>query len=234
MNTSNKLWKDLDIIKPFKSFFIIFGSLSFIITFVGFIMIFFNDKIETLSKYKILDNFNLEFRYFLIIAIPFLFISIYVIIFLKHNLLKFRGIEAGVIYPNNLTNSTTNNSGNLHCVLYSNLGAYCEIVKDSKTEQFHLEAYCKITNISDSKVLITSIKFKDNYIGVFDVRDSQGEGSIKPHQVSTMRFWGYLDISLFKPKHDIITDVVITDNYSVEYILRNIRFRYITKDDKNK
>ncbi len=232
--TSNNLWKDLDIVKPFKTFLVYFLIIAGFITFASFYLPLFSDKIDSLSKYKVLENFNLEFRYFIILITLLFFILIYLFIFFRHNLLKYRGIETGVIDPNYDNDGKTINMGNLRCVFYSNLGASYKISKVLNKEHIRLEGYCKITNISDLKVFISSIRFKGNFAGDFYVRDSGGEGYINPNKVTNVNFWGYVDISLFKPKQDIITDVIVTDNFAVDYILRNIRFRYLPNEEVNK
>ena len=234
MGTSNKLWKDLDFVKPLKSFSKVFYIVVSIITILGFILIFFPDETKSISKWKILENYNMEFGYLIIIIILLLFSISYIFNFFRYNFLKFYGVEAVVNDPNYSADGKIKNLGNLRCVLYSNLPAYYKICNKFNKEQFRLEGHCNITNISDSIVFISSIGFKDNFTGAFDVWDSHGENSINPHQLANVKFWGYVDISVFKPKRDIITDVIITDNFSVDYTLRNIRFRCSPNEEKNK
>jgi|WetSurMetagenome_2_1015567.scaffolds.fasta_scaffold65644_2 hypothetical protein len=231
MGSFSKLWKDLDIFKPLKKTgFIISGIILVIFSFISFYTPLFPDEIKNISHYKILENFNLEIRYFLILLNIAIIIFIYVIIFINHNLLKFYENKDADIYSIVNINEKSKGKSDLHCVFYSNLGAYYYIGQIiNNKEQIYVKGWCKITNNSDSKIYISSVKIKENYNLSFSVSQTGGENYILPNEVVDTSFFGNVDSSLFKIKQDIITDVIITDNFSNDYILKNIRFRYNPK-----
>jgi hypothetical protein len=231
MDSFSKLWKDIDFLKPLrKTRFIISSSILLFLAIISFLAPFFSDEISLVSKYKIIENFNLEFKHFLVISIFILIALIYVYIFVSHNLIKFYKYKDNTVYSNSNIIDKGKNKNGLHCSFYSNLGAYYyigEIINNK--EQIYLKGWCKITNNSDSRIYISTVRIKENYDLSFSVSQTGGENYILPNKVVDTSFFGYVDSSLFKIEQDIITDVIITDNFSNDYILKNIRFRYNPK-----
>jgi len=232
MNTQNKPQINGEIKKPLKSFYTIYITVAGIIAIPAFLIPLFTDKIDSIAKYKIPIIFELEIRYYIVIIILLLFTIIYLYYLLKYKYLETRGTEAIVSDHNNDASGKIMNMGNLRFVLYSPSLPIYEITKHIDNEEFYIRGNCTVTNISNSKIYISSVKFKDNYTGAFNLEDSCGTDCINPNQVTTIRFWGYVPITVYKPKKDIITDVIFTDNLDVEYTLKNIRFRYIIKEKK--
>jgi len=230
MKTPNKLWINGEITKPLKSFYAIYITIAGIIAIPAFLIPLFTDKIDSIAKYEILVNFELEIRYLITFIIFVLFILIYLYFLLKYKHFKSRGIEAIVANPNNNANGKIINLGNLRFVLYSPFLPIYEIIKHIDNEEYYIRGQCTVTNISNSIVYISSVKFKDYYTGAFNVWNSGGKECIRSNQVTTVQFWAYIPISVYRPKKDIITDVTFTDNFNVEYTLKNIRFRYISKE----
>jgi len=80
-------------------------------------------------------------------------------------------------------------SENIKCTIYTNLPPNYKITNINNKLKIKFEGYCKITNISNIKIEITSVYFKNNYPGVFTIWDSGGNNIILPKIVTTIKFW---------------------------------------------
>jgi uncharacterized membrane protein len=83
------MWKEIDIKIPIKKFWIVLLGIIAIFTLIGIILSFFTSELSTLPKYKVLENYSLEFRWLFIFMFLIVLFSIMISIFVYHNMKKF-------------------------------------------------------------------------------------------------------------------------------------------------